>query len=76
MIESRGMGWAGRVARMGEKTYRVWWGNQMDRDNWKGLGVDRRKILKRIVRNRIDWLTWTGAIYIYILGIYTSRGIL
>jgi hypothetical protein len=38
MIKSRGMRWAGHVARMGEKR-RGEWGSQKVRDHWEDLDV-------------------------------------
>jgi hypothetical protein len=44
VIESRGMRWAGHVARMeeGRGVYRVLVGRPKARDHWKDLGVDGR----------------------------------
>jgi hypothetical protein len=52
-MESRRVGWAGHVARMGEKSgaYRMfWWRNLTERDHLENAGIDRRVILKWIFR--------------------------
>jgi hypothetical protein len=48
VIKSRRIGWAGFVARTGERrgVYRVWWGNLRKRDHWGDPGVDGRIILR------------------------------
>ena len=60
-IKSRGMRWAGHVARMGEerKVYRVLVGKPEGRNHWGDLGVDGWKILGWISR-RWDVGIWTG----------------
>jgi hypothetical protein len=42
VIKYRRMGWAGRVARMGEERGHIgsWWGNWRESDHWGDLGVD------------------------------------
>ena len=61
VIKSRGMRWAGHVARIGEETgvYRVLVGNRRERDHWGGLGVDEWIRLGWIYR-RWDVGIWTG----------------
>ena len=58
---SRKMRWAGHVARMGEERGCVgsWWGNRMERDHWRDLGVDGWIVLGWISR-RWDVGIWTG----------------
>jgi hypothetical protein len=50
-IRSRGMRWAGHVARMGEgrNVYRVLVGKSKERDHLKDRGVDRRMELEWIL---------------------------
>jgi hypothetical protein len=45
------MGWAGYVARMGEKmnAYRILWESQKERDHWKDQDVGGWTILKLIL---------------------------
>ena len=52
VIKSRGMRWAGHVARMGEERECLgsWWGNRRERDHWGDLGVDGWIILGWISR--------------------------
>jgi len=52
VIKSRGMGWTGRVARMGESIflYRVWWGNLSEGGHLGDPGVDGRIIFIWIFR--------------------------
>jgi hypothetical protein len=51
VIESKTIRWAGHVARMGEKLHTgFWWGNLREGDHLEDPGVDRRIILKLIVR--------------------------
>jgi len=47
VIKSRRMGWAGHVARMGERigVYRCWWGNLKERDHLGDPDVDGRIII-------------------------------
>jgi len=61
VIKSRGMRWAGHMARMGEEkgVYRVLVGKPREGDHWGDLGVDVWKILGRISR-RWDVVIWTG----------------
>ena len=42
VIKSRRMGWAGHVARMGERRgmYRFWWGNLKEREHLGNRDVD------------------------------------
>jgi hypothetical protein len=46
VIKSRRMSWAGHVARMGRGEVRTgfWWGDLMERDHLKDLGIDGRII--------------------------------
>jgi len=52
VIKSRRMRWAGHVARMGEGRgiTGFWWGNLGERDHWGDPGIDRRIILRWIIR--------------------------
>ena len=52
VIKSRGMRWAGHVARMGEERGCIgsWWGNRREGDHWGDLGVDGWIILEWISR--------------------------
>ena len=61
MIKSRGMGWAGHVARMDEGRGCIgsWWGNRREGYHWGDLGIDGWIILGRISR-RWDMCIWTG----------------
>ena len=61
MIKSSIMRWAGHVERMGEDKVCLgsWWGNRMERNHWRDLGVDGWVILRWISR-RWDVGTWTG----------------
>ena len=47
-IKSRRIGWAGYVARMGDREVHTgfWWGDVMERDHLEDVGVDGRIILK------------------------------
>jgi len=40
----------------GEKksAYWVWWGNPQQRDHLEDLGVDRKKILKRVLKTGVE----------------------
>jgi len=42
VIKSRRMRWAGHVARMGDERGCIgfWWGNRMEGDHWRDLGID------------------------------------
>ena len=53
VIRSRGMGWVGHVACMGERrgVYRVLVGKLTERDNLEETGADGRIILRWIFRN-------------------------
>jgi len=53
--------WAGHVARLGEKRWRIgsWWGNRREGDHWGDLGVNGWIILGWISR-RWDVGVWTG----------------
>jgi len=44
------MRWAGHVARIGEKTGTYAWGNLRERDHLEDLGVNRKVILKCILK--------------------------
>jgi len=61
VIKSRGMRWAGHMARMGDERGCVgsWWGNRREGDYWGDLGVDERIILGRISRRWVVGI-WTG----------------
>jgi len=61
VIKSRGIRWAGHVARMGEERGALgsWWGNRRERDHWGDLGVDGWIILGRISRRWYVYI-WTG----------------
>jgi len=60
VIKSRGMRWAGHVARMGERgCIGSWWVNWREGDHWGELGVDGWIILGWISR-RWDVGIWTG----------------
>jgi hypothetical protein len=63
MIKSRRMGWAGHVARMGEKrnAYRILVGKPERKRQLENLDVDGRIILRRILE-RLDGMVWTGLI--------------
>ena len=52
VIKSRRMRGAGHVARMGEGRgiTGFWWGNLGERDHWGDPGIDRRIILRWIIR--------------------------
>jgi len=52
VIKSRGMRWAGHVARMGEEIGCIgpWWGNRRERDHSGDIGVDVFIILGWISR--------------------------
>jgi hypothetical protein len=71
VIKSRGIRWAGYVARMGENrgVYRVLVGKSRERDHWGDPGIDGRIMLGWIVRNW-DMGVWTGLGW---LGIETGR---
>ena len=47
-FKSRRIGWAGYVARMGDREVHTgfWWGDVMERDHLEDVGVDGRIILK------------------------------
>ena len=74
VTKSRGMRLAVHVARMGEKrgAYRVWWGNLKERGHLEGLDVDRRVILKCILKE-LAGIIWPELIW---LRIGVSGGIL
>jgi hypothetical protein len=59
VIKSRGMRWAGHVARMGRREACIGcrWGNLRERDHWREPRVDGRIILGWILRK---WDVWTG----------------
>jgi hypothetical protein len=62
VMKSRGIRWAGHVARMGrgEVCAGFWWGNLRERDHLGDSGVDGRIILRRIFRKwdvgGMDWI--------------------
>jgi hypothetical protein len=72
MIKSRGMRWAGHVARMGKKRNAYWWESQMERDLWEDQSVSGWTILKWILE-RDDGTVWIG---MNCLRIGTSGGLL
>jgi hypothetical protein len=51
-IKSRRIGWAGHMARMGDREVHIgfWWGDVMERDYLEDTGVDGRIRLKLIFR--------------------------
>jgi hypothetical protein len=53
IIKSRRMGWAGYVARIGERrsVFKVWVGSSEGRDEFENLDFDVRMILKWIFMN-------------------------
>ena len=52
MIKSRIMRLAGHVARMGRDVHTgFWWGNLRERDHLEDPGIDRRIILRWIIRD-------------------------
>jgi hypothetical protein len=60
VIKSRGMRWAGHVARMGKGDVHTgfWWGDPRGGDHLGDPGTDGRIILKRIFKKR-DWgMNW------------------
>ena len=63
VIKSRGMGWAGHVARMGRvEVYKgFWWGNLRKIDHLEKPGVDGRIILRWTFKNQ-NVRAWTGSI--------------
>jgi hypothetical protein len=67
MIKSRGIIWAGHVARMGERRglYGFWWETLKERDHLGDTGVDEKKILKRIFR-KWDVGSWNGSSWLRI----------
>jgi len=54
LIKSRGMRWAGHVARVGEGRIFIvsFWGNRRERDHWGDLGVGSLIIFEWISRRR------------------------
>jgi hypothetical protein len=74
MIESMRMRWEGHVAYIEEKlnSCRCWWKSHKERDDWEGLDIGGRIILKRILE-KWDGVVWTGFIQ---LRIGTSGGFL
>jgi len=50
------MRWAGHVARTGEERGCIgsWWGNRMEREHWRDLGVDGWIILGWMDRIGLD----------------------
>ena len=61
MIKSRRMRWAGHVARMGDRAYKVfWWGHLWERDHLGDPGLDGRTVLRWIFR-KWDVGVWTGS---------------
>jgi hypothetical protein len=75
MIKSRGVIWAGHVARMGEtrNSNRIWVGKP---EGKRPLGRPRRRwvdYIKIDLREREDGMVWTGSIW---LRIGTSGGLL
>jgi hypothetical protein len=74
LINSRRMGWARHVARMGRGEVHTgfWRGNLREIDHLEDPGIDRRIILRRIFRT---WGggAWTGSIW---LRIGTGGGLL
>ena len=67
VIKSRRMRWAGRVARMGERSgvYRVLVGKPEGRDHLEDPGIDGRVIIRWILRIW-DVGAWTGSIWLMI----------
>jgi len=65
VIKSRGMRWAGHVARVGraELYIECCWGNLRERDHLDDPDVDGRIILRWIFR-KWDVGAWTGSIWI------------
>jgi hypothetical protein len=74
VIKSRRLRWAGHVARIGEgrSAYRALVGKPEGRNRLEDPGVDRRIILKWILK-RLDMGAWTGSIW---LRIWTGGGLL
>jgi len=67
VIKSRSMGWAGHVARMGERrAYTEFWlGNLKEREHLRDPGADGRIILRWIFR-KWDVGVWTGSSWLRI----------
>jgi hypothetical protein len=49
-MEKNGMGGACSMYWEGRDVYRVWWGNQGERDQWGYPGIDGRIILRWIFK--------------------------
>jgi hypothetical protein len=62
VIKSRGLRWAGNVARMGKRSgvYRVWCGTLRERDRLGDPSVDGRIILRWLLR-KWDVGIWIGS---------------
>jgi hypothetical protein len=62
MFKSKGMRYAGHVARMGRRRMHIgyWWESQKERDHWEDQDVGGWIILKLILREMgwggVDWI--------------------
>jgi hypothetical protein len=67
IIKSRGMRWAGYVARMGRRGMLIdyWWESQRERDHWEDQDVGKWIIL-RLILERWDGVMWTGLVWLRI----------
>ena len=67
VMKSRRMGWAGRVARIGEKRVHtgLWCGNLREREHLEDRGVDGRIIIRWILRKNDFLLIIYTYIYTY-----------